>query len=255
MAGLDLDRIAAAGLAVVDEHGPDGLTIKAVADALGVTPMALYHHVEHKAALVALLVDAAIKERPLPIPTGDDWRQDILEMARWTRVITAAHPGIGQLRTQYKVWTASSLTLGEHWVNLWQRSGLDASAAAWAAAASSVAIIGLVNEEMLFREFKPPDRQDLAWRPNLRMLYDAAPDPDDIFDVVVESVVDGIHGRMSRRRPTRSDDSTGNGAAIPQLTGGQPAAPKSRPARRMGSDRKTLETPPTRPAQARRKNA
>ena len=200
MASLDLDRIAAAGLAVVDEHGPDGLTIRAVADVLGVTPMALYHHVEHKAALVTLLVDAALKEQPLPVPRGVDWRHDLLEMARWTRVTTTAHPGIGQLRSQYKVWTEHSLTVGEHWVNLWQRSGLDPTAAAKAAAASSVAIIGLVNEEMLLREFEPPGHQDLAWRPNLRMLYEAAPDPDEVFDLVVESVIDGIYTRMSQPR-------------------------------------------------------
>jgi AcrR family transcriptional regulator len=198
MASLDLDRIAAAGLSVVDEFGPDGLTLKAVANLLGVTPMALYHHVEHKAALVTLLVDAAIKEEALPIPGGTDWRQDLLDMARWTRRITFAHPGIGRLRSQYRVWTPSALTLGEHWVNLWRRSGLDNSSAAWAAAASSVAIIGLVNEQMLFRDFEPPDDRDLAWRPNLRMLYEAALDPDEIFDLVVESVIDGVHARVTR---------------------------------------------------------
>jgi AcrR family transcriptional regulator len=206
MGSLDLDRITAAGLAVVDELGPDGLTIRAVADVLGVTPMALYHHVEHKGALVALLVDAAVKEQPLPVPGGADWREDLLEMCRWTRAMMNAHPGISQLRTKYKVWTPSSLTLGEHWVNLWQRSGLDTLAAVRAAAASSVAVIGLINEEMVFRELEPPGHQDLAWRPNLRMLYQAAPNPDEIFDLVVESVIDGIHAKMSCRASTRSTE-------------------------------------------------
>jgi hypothetical protein len=196
--------------------------------------MALYHHVEHKAALVALLVDAALKEEPLPTPGGTDWRQDLLAMARWTRLITTAHPGIGQLRSQYKVWTPSALTLGEHWVNLWQRSGLDTSNAARAAAASSVAIVGLVNEEMLFREFEPPDLQDLAWRPNLRLLYETAPDPDEIFDLVVESVIDGIHARMVQR-PAPSDNLSIDRPAIRQLTDEQPAAPKNRSAARRQS--------------------
>jgi len=31
---------------------------------------------------------------------------------------------------------------------------------------------------MLFREFEPPDQKELAWRPNLRMLYEAAPGPE-----------------------------------------------------------------------------
>jgi len=30
-------------------------------------------------------------------------------------------------------------------------------------------------------ESSSPDRKDLAWRPNLRLLYEAAPDPNEIF--------------------------------------------------------------------------
>ena len=71
MPELDLDTIAAAGLAVADACGPKDFTMRAVADRLGVTSMALYHYVTDKRALVELVVDGVIRERPLPAPTGE----------------------------------------------------------------------------------------------------------------------------------------------------------------------------------------
>jgi AcrR family transcriptional regulator len=82
---LDTDRIAATALAVVDKRGPAGFTIRAVADALRVTPMALYHHVKDKAELARLVVREAIRKHPLATPAGD-WREDLWLMAQWTRV-------------------------------------------------------------------------------------------------------------------------------------------------------------------------
>ena len=108
MAELTLKRIAEASLAVADEQGASGFTMRAVADHLGVTPMALYHHVTDKAGLVAVLVDEAIAERPLPAPTGI-WQDDLWEVARWMRESTLAHPAVGRLRSAYHVWTRSIL--------------------------------------------------------------------------------------------------------------------------------------------------
>src|SRR5690349_12942228 len=105
---LDTDRIAAAALSVVDKHGVGGFTMRAVADALRVTPMALYHHVKDKAALASLVVDAAIRQHPLPPPLGA-WREDLWTMAKWIRQGTLAHPQVGHLRREHHVWTPAML--------------------------------------------------------------------------------------------------------------------------------------------------
>ena len=53
--GVDRDNILAAALALLDEGGGTGLTMRAVAARLGVTPMSLYRHVvDHTGLLVAL---------------------------------------------------------------------------------------------------------------------------------------------------------------------------------------------------------
>jgi AcrR family transcriptional regulator len=212
VADLDTDRIAAAGLAVADERGASGFTMRAVADKLGVTPMALYHHVADKKALVSLVADEVVKERPLPAPTGD-WLEDIWQIARWLREITHAHPAVPRLRRIHHVWTASMLPITEYWFSLWQQSGLPFDDAMLAGSTTSMAILGLVEEEQLFTEMDLPDQETLARTPNASVAFQQPHDRDAEFELVVRSLIEGILARLGapigerprRRRALRSD--------------------------------------------------
>src|SRR6185436_10525889 len=197
-------QIAVAALAIVDERGPRALTMRAVADALGVTAMALYHYVDDKTALVALLVDEAIGDRPLPSPTGAGWEEDVLELARWMRGGAQLHPGIASLRQEHRVWTPTVMSLGERWLGLWLQSGLPLDAAAEAAMTTLMAINGMIDQEAARPSFDLPDDEALAWFPNLRIAFTEDRDHDAAFEVVVRSVVTGVHRELVERAATRS---------------------------------------------------
>ncbi len=199
MAELNSDRIAAAALAIVDEHGFSGFTIRAVADRLGVTPMALYHHVQDKAELAALVVDAAIRERPLSPPKGV-WQEDLWEMAKWTRNSTLAHPALPHLRRAYRAWTPAVLSFTERWLSLWQQSGLDLKKAILAAKTSSLAIGGLVDEEAIRRDVVDPDDASLRLLPNARLLFKSKLDREAVFELAVRSLIQGLHTRLTEDR-------------------------------------------------------
>jgi AcrR family transcriptional regulator len=216
MAELDTDRIAAAALAVADKHGVEGFTMRAVADVLGVTPMALYHHVQDKAALAALIFDSASRNHPLP-PTTGVWQDDLLSMAQWMRQGVLLHPVIVQLRRAYQVWTPAMLRMTERWLSLWQQSGLDLENAVRASTASSMAITGLVQEEMIFRTMKLPDDEMLAWLPNVRMMFNAKPDRNAEFDLVVRSLIEGLHARLMLTRTDSSRQSSALPSDIKQM--------------------------------------
>jgi len=223
MSELSSASIAAAALAIVDAKGVAGFTIRAVAERLGVTPMALYHHVSDKAALAALVVDAAMSERPMATARGI-WREDLWEMARWMRAGTLAHPALAHLRRIHRVWTPSMLRMTERWLNLWQQSGLAPREAVLAATTSSMAIVGLVAEESLFREMQLPDAGMLAMLPSAQAVFSARHDPDAVFELAVRSMIDGLHVQLSRMSKPAVARTARTGS--PRAT--KQAAPKSR---------------------------
>lgn len=195
MRDLSSDSIAAEALAIVDDQGVSGFTIRAVAERLGVTPMALYHHVPDKAALAALMINVAISEMPMAPSTGV-WRDDLWEMARWMRDSTIAHPALTHLRRAHRVWTPAMLSMTERWLSLWQQSGLAPKDAVLAATTSSLAIAGLVAEESLVREMEIPDGAMLSMLPGAQTVFSSRLDPDVVFELAVRSLIDGLHAQL-----------------------------------------------------------
>ncbi|GAA5190576.1 hypothetical protein GCM10023322_46050 [Rugosimonospora acidiphila] len=89
---LGREEIVAAAIAVTDEAGPEGVTMKAVAARLGgYSPMALYRYGYSKEGLVDLMLDAAVAEIPVPARPSDDWREDLRALALATRAMTVRH--------------------------------------------------------------------------------------------------------------------------------------------------------------------
>lgn len=60
--GVARDDILSAALTLLDECGGQGLTMRALATRLGVTPMSLYHHVGDQAGLLRALSDRVYAE-------------------------------------------------------------------------------------------------------------------------------------------------------------------------------------------------
>jgi len=195
---LNARRIAEAGLAVADELGPSGVTMRAVADRLGVTPMALYRHVDNKAGLVALIVELGISERPLPPASGEGWREELWVLAAWMRERHLTHPAVVPLRTAYEVWSPAIVAVGERWVQLWQQSGLPEADANRAAIVSAMAVLGVIEQETGSEPFDPPEDEALLTdQPQLRAVLAAPPrDLTDDFELLVRGLVDGLYARM-----------------------------------------------------------
>jgi AcrR family transcriptional regulator len=205
VADLDLDRIAEAALTVADERGAAGFTMRAVAEALGVTPMALYHHVADKAALVGLVVDRVVGAVPIPAPTGS-WREDLWQFALWMREIAHSHPAVSELRQSHQVLTPNILPFTERWINVWQQSGLPLEQAMRAAATSSMVLVGLVEEELRWAQMKPPDPAHLAHLPSTRLSFERRPDQAADFELIVRALLDGLHARLSATVPAGATD-------------------------------------------------
>jgi AcrR family transcriptional regulator len=82
---LDVDRIVDAAIAIAGETGLDGLSMRKVAERLGVGTMSLYTYVPGKPELIDLMLDAAI-ERSVPHEDAP-WRERLQRVAdeNWAR--------------------------------------------------------------------------------------------------------------------------------------------------------------------------
>ena len=87
---LTRDDLVRAGLDVLDEAGFDGLTMRRLAERLGVQSASLYWHVRDKDELLALIADAICAE--IKPPNADEPWIDQLEAMAWEyRRVLLAH--------------------------------------------------------------------------------------------------------------------------------------------------------------------
>jgi AcrR family transcriptional regulator len=83
-------------LALVDERGLAAMSMRAVAERVGLTSMALYPYVGGKDALLDGLVDLLNIELGAEVAEGEagaDWRRRLRALGRAVRALAAKHPG------------------------------------------------------------------------------------------------------------------------------------------------------------------
>ena len=91
---------AICALEVADAEGVGALTMRSLAAHLEVKPMALYHHVANKSAIVDGIVDLVFSEIELPLTDGE-WRTEMERRARSARGVLRRHPwAIGLLQSR-----------------------------------------------------------------------------------------------------------------------------------------------------------
>ncbi|WP_018180294.1 TetR/AcrR family transcriptional regulator [Jongsikchunia kroppenstedtii] len=73
---LSQEAIVAAAIELADADGLDGLSMRKIADSLGVGAMSLYRHVADKDQLVGIMVEEVIGNFAYPPTLSGDWRAD-----------------------------------------------------------------------------------------------------------------------------------------------------------------------------------
>ena len=76
---------------VADKAGIASLTMRSLAEALGVKPMSLYHYVANKDEILDGIVDVVFSQIELPSPDGD-WRSEMRRRAFSARRVLRRHP-------------------------------------------------------------------------------------------------------------------------------------------------------------------
>jgi TetR/AcrR family transcriptional regulator, tetracycline repressor protein len=145
---LSRELIIKEALALLDEHGPGALSIRRLADRLGVAPTALYTHVRSKADLIDGLIDQVYAGLTLnPDPSGD-WTQQLAILSQQIRDHLLAHPAVVPYALQQPGLGPHSLRLGEAIYDILRPAGFSDQAVVGTVYALLTYILGFVALEI-----------------------------------------------------------------------------------------------------------
>jgi AcrR family transcriptional regulator len=99
---LTVDRIAEVAIRVADVDGLPALSMRRVADELGVTAMSLYTYVPSKAELIDVMLDRVYAETARAVPPAG-WRAALEAVARENWALYRRHPWMLQVATSRPV--------------------------------------------------------------------------------------------------------------------------------------------------------
>jgi AcrR family transcriptional regulator len=90
-APLTRDRVLRTAMALADEGGIEALTMRRLAQELGVEAMSLYYHVANKEEIVGGILGLAMEEVELP-PADLDWKEALRTSATSVHDVLERHP-------------------------------------------------------------------------------------------------------------------------------------------------------------------
>lgn len=115
---LTVDEVVDTAISLADADGLDALSMRKVAEQLGIGTMSLYTYVESKNQLVELMLDRVIGRLPRPEPAGT-WRDRVSRAAHdelegylrhpWMLQVDASRPPLGPGTSDWYEYTISAL--------------------------------------------------------------------------------------------------------------------------------------------------
>jgi len=155
------EEILDAAVAIADERGIEAVSMRAVAERVGVTPMALYSHVGDKTGLLDAMNGWVLAKLAKSPRSTDPW-QRLFDFARASRRLTHRHPWAAQLLLSRPVNTAEGVSgVDEIWVALLE-IGVPPSDVPRVERMLSTFVVGFAASEAggRFRRLNPRGRRD-----------------------------------------------------------------------------------------------
>ncbi|MEV3987666.1 TetR/AcrR family transcriptional regulator [Streptomyces sp. NPDC049837] len=123
---LTQDQLASAALAVIDREGLAGLSMRAVAQELGLSTMALYRYVDDRDELERLVVELVLGTVDSAPPAANTpWRERIEVMVRRLRDAVSAHPSVVPLTLTHRHRSRAGLRWSESVLAILTEAGFE----------------------------------------------------------------------------------------------------------------------------------
>jgi TetR/AcrR family transcriptional regulator, tetracycline repressor protein len=145
---LTREEIIKEALALLEQQGAGALSMRRLADRLGVAPNALYTHVRGKADLIDGLIDQVYAGLTLELDRSGDWTQQLTTLSQAIRAHLLAHPAVVPYALQQPGLGPHSLRLGEAIYRVLRPAGFSDQAVVGTVYALLTYILGFVALEV-----------------------------------------------------------------------------------------------------------
>ncbi|KIF78367.1 TetR family transcriptional regulator [Streptomyces sp. 150FB] len=122
---LSVDAIVAVATGLADAEGLDAVTMRRVAERLGVAPMTPYTYVPGKAELLDLMLDAAYAGMRRADTSGQPWRARLTAVAEENRSLFERHSWVATISTSRPPLGPGMMAKYEHELSALEGLGLD----------------------------------------------------------------------------------------------------------------------------------
>jgi TetR/AcrR family transcriptional regulator, tetracycline repressor protein len=180
---LSKSAVAERALRLGDEEGLEAVTIRRLAQELGVTPMALYWHFKNKEELLIGIVDHALSTVRADRSATDPWNKQLRAMVEALLTVMREHPSLPDLMHAIDKNEGESFTRATNdALALLTQAGFGVEEAYWVASQLLHGVMGLVKAQPDCPANVPADEVE-EWRRQKRISLESL--PADRFPMLV----------------------------------------------------------------------
>ena len=204
-ARLSREQVAVAALELLDRDGLEALSMRRLAERLGVGTMTLYGYFRSKDELLDAVIDAAVADRERHLLEGP-WQEQIRQLMQASRRGLGRHPGLVKVRADRPVLRPEALRFAETGVTILRGAGFSRIEAARAFRLLFTYVFGYVS-------FSPDETAEQARRESLAATAVLPPEEyptlrdtaaelaeamagQETFDFGLDRIIDGLEARV-----------------------------------------------------------
>jgi AcrR family transcriptional regulator len=168
---LSGSQVVARARAIAARQGVEGLTMRRLADALGVMPNALYTYFPDKAAILDAVLDDLLGE--VKRPRGRvSWRRGLVVLMSSYRRLLLEQPGLIALMVSRPMYGSNALRLREDMLTLLRRGNLDDADAV----SAFLALFAYTTGFVAFETARTPGKLDAEQRARGHQIHASLPE-------------------------------------------------------------------------------
>jgi AcrR family transcriptional regulator len=159
---LTRERVLRTALELADDGGVEAVSMRKIADQLGVKAMSLYNHVANKDDVLDGMVDATYAEIAAPTP-GAEWQVQVRDIAISAHEVFLSHPWAAGLQTSVKPGSGR-LRYGDRLLGCFRNAGFSKELTYHAYHIIESYILGYTSQVLAYRAVDTDQFEDVAAR-------------------------------------------------------------------------------------------